>query len=106
MLNSLPIRLLWHSFNWLTRAAIVVSVTLTLLLALLVILLRYWFLPNIEVYHDRITASLSSAIGSPVTIGKIKGGWESFYPHLEFADVRILDEQGQPALVLPTTSNS
>ncbi len=105
MLNSLPIRLLWHSFNWLTRTAIVIATALLILVALLVILLRYWLLPNIEAYHDKITSSLSSAIASPLTIGRIEGGWEGWQPHLEFTDVRILDKQGQPALVLPSISN-
>ncbi len=106
MLNSLPIRLLWHSFNWLTRTAIVVATALLVVIALLMIALRYWFLPNIGLYHDRITTSISSAIGSHVTIGKIEADWQGWHPYLAFTDVRILDQHGQPALVLPTISNS
>ena len=106
MLNSLPIRLLWHSFNWLTRLAIVMSAIMAVFVALLIILLRYWILPDIGQYHDRITASLSGAIGSPVTIGRIEGDWQGFQPHLNFFDVRILDEQQQPALVLPLVDSN
>ena len=100
MLNSFPVRMAWRSLNWLTRFGIVVAAIAAMLMALSIILLRYWLLPNIEQYHDRITPSLSAAIGSPVRIGKIQGDWQGFRPHLNFIDVRILDEQQQPALVL------
>lgn len=106
MLNSLPIRLLWHSLNWLTRLAIVASAVLAVLTALAIILLRYWVLPNVGQYHERIVASLSAAIGSPVTVGRIEGDWLGLRPRLSFADVRILNEQRQPALVLPRIDGS
>ena len=106
MLNSLPIRLLWHSFNWLTRFAIVASAVMAVLMAVAIIVLRYWLLPDIEQYHNKITASLASAIGNPVIIGKIDGNWQGFRPHLNFSDVRILDEQRQNALVLPSIKTS
>ncbi|HEU0234021.1 MAG TPA: AsmA-like C-terminal region-containing protein [Gallionella sp.] len=100
MLKSLPIRLLWHSLNWLTRLAIVASAVMAVLTALAILMLRYWLLPNVEQYHDRITASLAGAIGNPVTIGKIEGDWQGFQPRLSFTEVHILNEQRQPALVL------
>ena len=106
MLNSLPVRLLWHSYNWLTRLVIVTSATMAVLIALAIIALRYYLLPDIEQYHDRITASLTSAIGNTVTIGKIDGDWQGMQPRLNFTDVRILDEQQQPALVLPAINSS
>ena len=106
MLNSLPTRLLWHSFNWLTRLAIVASALMAVLAALMILMLRYWLLPNVEQYHDRIVASLAGATGNPVTIGKIEGNWHGFLPYLSFADVQILNEQRQPALVLPRIDGS
>ena len=106
MLNSLPVRVLWHSFNWLTRLTIVASAIIAVLAALTIIVLRYWLLPDIEHYHDKITASLAAAIGNPVSIGKIEGDWQGLQPHLSFTDVRILDEQRQPALVLPSINSS
>ncbi|HEU0219613.1 MAG TPA: YhdP family protein [Gallionella sp.] len=106
MLNSLPIRLLWHSFNWLTRLVIAASAVMAVLTALAILMLRYWLLPNVEQYHDRIVASLAGAIGNPVTIGKIEGDWLGFRPRLSFADVHILNEQRQPALVLPRIDGS
>lgn len=106
MLNSLPIRLLWHSLNWLTRLTIVASAVMAVLMALAILMLRYWLLPNVEQYHDRITASLAGAIGNPVTIGKIEGDWQGFQPRLSFTEVHILNEQRQPALVLPRIDGS
>ncbi|MBI5438881.1 MAG: hypothetical protein HY936_08050 [Nitrosomonadales bacterium] len=106
MLNSLPVRLIWYSFNWLTRLSIIASAAMAVLAAMAIILLRYWFLPNIEQHHDRIAISLASAIGNPVTIGKIEGDWQGFRPRLNFNDVRILDGQRQAALVLPSINAS
>ncbi len=106
MLNSPPVRLIWRSFSWLTRFSIVASGAMAVLMAMAIILLRYWMLPNIELHHDRIAASLASAIGNPVTIGKIEGDWQGLRPRLNFSDVRILDEQRQAALVLPSIDAS
>jgi uncharacterized protein YhdP len=106
MLNSLPIRLLWHSLSWLTRLAIVVSAFAAVLIAFSIMALRYWLLPDIEQYHDRITSSLSAAIGNPVTIGRIQGEWRGFLPHLNFTDVRILDDHRQTALAFKRIDGS
>ncbi|MDH4233972.1 MAG: DUF3971 domain-containing protein [Gallionella sp.] len=106
MLNSLPVRIIWRSFSLLTRFAIIFAAAIAVLIALAIILLRYWLLPDIEQHHDRITASFSEAMGNTVTIGKIEGDWLGFQPRLNFSDVRILDEQRQPALVLPRIDSS
>lgn len=106
MLNSLPVRLLWHSFNWLTRLAIAASAVMAVLIAFSIIVLRYWVLPDIEQYHDRIVASLSGAIGNPVSIGKIESDWQGFTPRISFTDVRIQNDQHQTALVLPRIDGS
>ena len=106
MLNSLPVRLIWHSLNWLTRLTIVASAVMAVLTALAILALRYVLLPNVEQYHDRITASLASSIGNPVTIGRIEGDWQRLRPRLSFTDVRILDGQRQTVLVLPRIDGS
>jgi len=106
MLNSLAIRLLWRSFNWLTRLTIVIAATIAVLIALTIIALRHYVLPDIEQYHDKITASLTSAIGNTITIGKIEGDWQGLQPRLKFTDIRVLDERQQPAFELPDISGS
>ena len=106
MLKSPPVRLIWRSLNWLTRLTIVASAALAVLAALAILALRYVLLPNVEQYHDRITTSLASSIGNPVTIGRIEGGWQGLRPHLGFTDVHILDGQRQTVLVLPRIDGS
>jgi uncharacterized protein (TIGR02099 family) len=106
MWNSRPVRLLWHHLNRLTRLAIIATTITAMLCALVIIVLRYWLLPNIEQFHEKITSSLSSAIGNPVKIGKIEGNWMGMFPRLDFTDLRIMDNQGQPALVLPRINAS
>jgi uncharacterized protein (TIGR02099 family) len=100
MLNSLPVRVIRHSLSWLLRLTVIVSAATAALTALAIILLRYWFLPDIDQYRDIITASFSEATGSNVTVGKIEGEWQGLHPHLNFTGVRVLDEQGQPVLAL------
>ncbi|MGC2167112.1 MAG: AsmA-like C-terminal region-containing protein [Gallionella sp.] len=106
MLNSPPIRLLWRSLSWLTRIVIVVFASAALFFAVVILASRYFLLPDIEAYHDSIVASMSGAIGSNLTIGKIEGDWRGLQPHLNFSDVRLLDRRLQPALVLPAVAGS
>lgn len=106
MLNSLPVRLLWHSLNWLTRLAIVASAVAAVLVAIGIIAMRYWVMPDIGRHHERIVASLSAAIGNPVTIGAIEGDWQGLRPRLKLVDVRILDSRGMSALTLPAIDGS
>jgi len=98
--------MLWHSFNWLTRLVIVLSATFAVLLACVIIALRYWILPDIERYHDYITATMSRSVGNPVTIGKIAGDWQGIMPYLKFSDVQFLDDQHQVALMLKRVQGS
>lgn len=101
MWNSRPVRILWHSFNWLTRVAIVVAVLGAALLALSIIGLRYWLLPNIEHYHEQIISSVSHNLGRPVSIEKISGDWQGLRPRLALENLSVLDQDKRPALVLP-----
>jgi uncharacterized protein YhdP len=106
MLNSLPVRIIWHSLNWLSRLVVVASAVSAVLIAFSIMALRYWLLPNIEQYHDSITYSLSATIGSPVTIGKIQGEWRGFMPRLNLIDVQVLDDHHQTALALKRIDGS
>ena len=106
MLNSHPVRLLKLSLNWLWRLVVVVLAVAAVLIAFSIMALRYWLLPNIEQFHNSITSSLSAAIGSPVTIGKIQSEWLGYMPRLNLTDVRILDDQRQTALALKSIDGS
>ena len=106
MLNSRPVRLLKLSLNWLSRLIVAVLAIAAVLIAFSIMALRYWLLPNIEQYHDSITSSLSAAVGSPVTIGRIQGEWLGYMPRLNLTDVRILDDKRQTALALKSIDGS
>lgn len=97
----MPFRLFKHSCNWLMRATFMVCAAVVILAAIMVLVMRYWLLPDIERYHNEITTTLASAIGNPVTIGKIEGEWRGLQPSVKLTDFRILDAQQQAALVLP-----
>lgn len=106
MLHSRPVRLLSHSFNRLSRIVIVLAVGCLLLIAVSILLLRYWLLPNIEQYHAQITAQVSQVIARPVTIATISADWQGLRPRLNLVDFTVLDTQQQPALVLPKVAVS
>ena len=65
---------------------------------LLVLLLRYSILPNIEQYRGDIEQVASHGLGQAVSIGRIEASWEGINPDLTLLDVRIADAQGRPTL--------
>ena len=101
MWNSRPVRLLGHGCYWLTRAVLWILASSLVLFALSILVLRYLLLPNIEQYHEKITASLSQTMGRNVTIDKILGDWQGLQPRLSLVNLAILDERQQVALALP-----
>lgn len=74
-------------------------------LAALVLALRFWLLPDIERYREDIVAVASRAVGQPVRIGGIEGGWAGLHPRIHLTDVRIHDRAGREVLVLPRVEN-
>jgi len=73
--------------------------------AALVLLLRFWVLPDIERYREDIVAAISRSVGLPVRVGAIEAGWLGLRPQIRLTDVRIHDAQGREALVLPSIEN-
>lgn len=65
---------------------------------LLVLLLRYSILPNIENYRADIERIASDGLGLAVSIGRIDASWEGINPDLTLLDVRVADADGRPAL--------
>lgn len=70
-------------------------------IALLVLGLRYWLLPNIADYRGVVEQALSRTIGERVTIGRIRAGWQGLRPELDLTDLRIHDRTGRVVLSLP-----
>ncbi|MCX7891087.1 MAG: YhdP family protein [Burkholderiales bacterium] len=77
-----------------------------LLLAVAIIALRYFVLPNVGAYKDDVAALMSRAVGAKVTIGAIGAHWHGLHPWLELGDVRIHDAGGAVALSLPAIDAS
>ena len=98
--------LTWRGLGKLTRLALELSLLLLIAGALLLLTLRYWVLPDIERYHEQITAAASASMGQPLSIGKIAADWNGFRPRLLLSDVQILDKQGHVALNLPRLENT
>jgi uncharacterized protein (TIGR02099 family) len=83
----------WRALGWTVFAA-------ALACAILVLALRYWFLPNIELYREDIARAVSRAANLRITIGRISADWEGVRPHLKLEDVSVYDKQGRRALEL------
>jgi uncharacterized protein (TIGR02099 family) len=89
-----------HGSLWIYRLATAAVLLAGVAFVSLVLGLRYYVLPNIDDYRASIERAVARAAGQPVTIGSIKGNWQGYRPELHFLDVKVLDEQGQPALQL------
>jgi uncharacterized protein (TIGR02099 family) len=66
--------------------------------ALLVLWLRYWGLPHIDEYRDRITGSISRASGMTASAQRIRGGWEGLRPFVSLDGFALADKRGRAAL--------
>jgi uncharacterized protein (TIGR02099 family) len=103
---KIPSHLAWRHMGRLSRIAIEFSLLLAIAGVLLLLVLRYRILPDIERYHEQITAAASAAIGQPLTIGRIAADWDGLRPRLLLSDVKIMDKQGNVALSLPRLENT
>ncbi len=87
-------------WKWHWRIAGYAAFFAVLVIAGVVLGLRYWLLPNIREYRDYIATSISLASGQRTAIGGIAADWEGLRPHLVLQDVQFYDRQGRPALFL------
>lgn len=70
-----------------------------------ILVLRYWILPNVEHYRDDIVAAASRATGLAVQVDRISADWRGLRPRLELVNVRLYDARGREALLLPSVVN-
>ena len=70
--------------------------------ALLVLVLRYSVLPNIENYREDIARGITQAAGLAVTIERIDTHWQGLRPHLSLHHVKVHDAAGRPGLTFDT----
>ncbi len=105
MLKSSLLRT-WRGKGRFSRIVLELTSLLVIAGAIVLLTLRYRVLPNIELYHEQITAAASAALGQPLTIGKIGADWDGLRPRLLLSDVQILDRQGRVVLSLPHLENT
>ncbi|MGQ0653323.1 MAG: YhdP family phospholipid transporter, partial [Betaproteobacteria bacterium] len=72
---------------------------------MMVLVLRFWLLPNIENYREAIVAHATEAVGRPVKIAAIEAGWLGLRPQISLTDVRLYDAGGREVLALPLVEN-
>ncbi|MDP2792790.1 MAG: YhdP family protein [Sulfurisoma sp.] len=74
--------------------------TLYFAFALLVLVLRYAILPQIESYRPDIERALSTALRQSVAIRRIEAGWQGLRPSLTLSGIELRDAANRPALTL------
>lgn len=62
---------------------------------------RYVVLPHINDYRAYIEAAVTRAIGAHVQLGEVDASWTGMHPRLSLRQARVLDPEGQDAIVLP-----
>ncbi len=79
---------------------IIISLVLICLAAVLItaLVLRFFVLPNINSYKDKIADYASKSAGQKITIGEIKASWDGINPHLDLTNIDIFDAQNRSAL--------
>src|SRR5689334_8898484 len=85
---------------WLYRVVLALAVMALLVVAVTVLTLRYWLLPNIENYREDIARAVSTAANQRVTIGRIDAEWQGLHPYLKLAQIVVHDKAGSPAIEL------
>ncbi len=99
MLN-LSRRLPAATLTLLRRILLVLTLSLALAAAGVILSLRYSVLPDIERFHNDITDAAARAIGHAVEIDKIEADWRGIGPHLRLSGIRILDTEKRTMLAL------
>lgn len=88
------------SLIWTYRAALSLLWLTIIVLTLSILTLRYFVLPNIADYKDRIEQQISLTAGQKITIGGIEASWNGMNPHLSLRQVAIYDDKDRLALTL------
>ncbi|GAP37776.1 YhdP family protein [Piscinibacter sakaiensis] len=97
---GLPLRC-WRLLARVLRAALLLLAAVWSVLLLLWLVLHWGILPHIDRWRGTVETRASEALGVPVRLGEITVSSSGWVPSLEMRDVRLLDAQQRPALVLP-----
>ena len=74
---------------------------LYLLFAGVLLLLRYYVLPQVSQYRGDVERLASQALGQRITVGSIDADWQGLRPELLLGNVTVYDHDGRAALSLP-----
>lgn len=74
---------------------------LYVVLMIVVLVFRYWLIPNVDQWRVPISQALSNITQSEVQIGAIQAQWQGWYPELILSDVYVHDQQAQQPLHIP-----
>lgn len=94
-------RLGWYASSKLLRISVWLTLMTWCLLCVLVLCLRYYFLPNIETYRPELQQRLSSALGLNVEVKKMVANWDGLRPELTLIGVTMTEKNGTRALEIP-----
>ncbi|MFC4158551.1 YhdP family protein [Chitinimonas lacunae] len=87
--------------HWHSRALIWLALTVVLGIAGCGAWINWWLFPNLDRYRHVVETRLSDAIGRPVQIGRLDGGWSNLKPSLTLRNFSLLGDDGRPAVTLP-----
>jgi uncharacterized protein (TIGR02099 family) len=88
-------RLFKHGAAWGYRLLAILGVVCAVAFAAVVLMMRYWILPNIDTYRPLLARALSKAANQRIDIGHIEGEWDGLRPRLILRDLRLLDREGR-----------
>lgn len=71
-----------------------------IVMALVAMVLKFWFMPDVDRFRPDVEAAASRAVGVPLRIGALAADWHGISPRLTLRDVRLIPASGDP-LVLP-----
>lgn len=87
------LRRLYHYGMYAAGGAVIV-------VSLVALALKFWFMPNITQYQGDLERVASRAVGHPVAIGALTADWQGLNPRLVLHQVRVTPGSGAP-LILP-----
>ncbi|MEZ0245809.1 MAG: YhdP family protein [Methylophilaceae bacterium] len=88
------------SLVWLYSISTYLLWAIIIVVAAVVLGLRWFVLPNVHHYKDNIAQEISRAVGQKVTIGSIQASWDGMQPHLDLRQIVVHDAQSRAALSL------
>lgn len=88
------------SLVWLYSVATYLLWVIVIVVAGVVLSLRYYLLPHANDFRDDIAHHIGTAAGQRMSIGEIRAGWDGMHPYLDLYRVSLYDKQNRPVLQL------